>query len=339
MMFTYRQLAHYPWLQPLWQQFLHTWRQKKANALLLSGRSGVGKNVLLRLMAQAFLCEQPSHAEPCSECRACQLHQATQHPDYLEIAPEPTKHIIIDQVRTITEYTIRKSTHGGVRVIAILSAEMLNENAANALLKILEEPLENCFFLLTTNAYYRLLPTIISRTQRIMVPSPTENDLHNWIMQQTTDMNDDVRAMTIDASHNSMQALRTFCTNMQYQRLTECFYSIGKMLAHKQAPLLPNALAQQIKQSPLLVIDIYLWIVAHLVRINMNITSNMLNSVSHKAQTQWHYLATSVHPATLFAYHDTLLKLRAEQLSGLNPNIELALNELLCQWRNAQQIA
>jgi DNA polymerase-3 subunit delta' len=163
------------------QVFGHEWavhslessahRAQLRNAYLFCGVHGIGKRTLARQFAQRLLCQQPN--APCGECRTCKLVALRHHPDVLWVEPVVSGQLIktakigIEAIRELN-YQLNIRPVEAERRIAILSQfETANEAAANALLKTLEEPPGNALFLLTASDEQALLPTILSRCERL----------------------------------------------------------------------------------------------------------------------------------------------------------------------------
>ena len=165
------------------------------HALLLSGPRGIGKLAFARALSQALLCETPtSEGGACGTCSACLWFDAGTHPDYRQVEPalvesdteEVAKKttISVEQVRALADFVNISSHRGGAKVIVIEPAEALNVNAANALLKSLEEPPPGTFFLLVSHRPHQLLPTIRSRCQSIALRAPDRAAAAAWLAQQ-----------------------------------------------------------------------------------------------------------------------------------------------------------
>lgn len=184
----------YTWHQAAWQQLSTHWHNQP-NAWLFAGKENTGKTAFARVLAQALLCEdvQDNH-EPCGVCPSCHLFAQNAHPDFYELTPEEPDaeasarkllNIKIDAVREILEPLTQSSLRGGRRVVLIHPAESMNVQAANALLKMLEEPPEAVIFLLVTHNRDRLLPTIKSRCRTFVLPAPNHAEaLHHLQTQQ-----------------------------------------------------------------------------------------------------------------------------------------------------------
>src|SRR5512137_1693829 len=136
-----------------------------AHAYLFSGIEGIGKFTVAVAFAKALNCH--THADDsCDNCVACRKIEKRLHPDVFFV--EPDKNIIkIEQVRDIQKKIIFKPMEGRNKVVIIDQAEKLNLHAANCLLKTLEEPPDDTVIILVAHTAMALLPTIVSRCQRI----------------------------------------------------------------------------------------------------------------------------------------------------------------------------
>ena len=185
----------YPWHESAWRQLAAQWGNRP-NAWLLTGRRDTGKTAFARHLAQALLCEQPqAEHQPCGNCPSCHLFAQGSHPDYYELAPElPAEgesarkllQIKIDAVRAVLSPLLQSSVRGGLRVVLVQPAETMNTQAANALLKMLEEPPESVVFLLVTHSKDRLLPTIKSRCRPFLLPAPSAEEALGYLKTQNT---------------------------------------------------------------------------------------------------------------------------------------------------------
>lgn len=145
------------------------------HAYLFAGPEGVGKGLAAQGLAEALLCASPApDGDACGACGACRRAAHRQHPD-LHVVERRTKgnttererQIKIDQVRELQRSLSFKSYEGARRVVLILEPEKMNPATANALLKTLEEPGADTHFVLVSAEAHRLLPTVISRCQRV----------------------------------------------------------------------------------------------------------------------------------------------------------------------------
>lgn len=179
----------YPWLQADWQRLVQRAQDHRLpHALLIAGPQGLGKLALAEHFARYLLCDAPRGDQPCGECRGCKLLAAGSHPDYQRLAPEePGKAIKVDQVRQFADFTALTPQYGGYKLAIIEPAEQLNRNAANSLLKTLEEPAGPTIMLLVSATPHRLPATIRSRCQLLPVTAPAPSVALAWLAQQGLD--------------------------------------------------------------------------------------------------------------------------------------------------------
>ena len=140
------------------------------NKILLSGKKGVGKSTLAYHIINCILSENEDFKYDQnkliinSENRSYKLIENNSHPNfYLIDLIDEKKTIDIDQIRKMISYSYKSSFNNLPRFVLIDNIENLNKNSVNALLKIIEEPNENIFFILIHNNQKKILPTLKSR--------------------------------------------------------------------------------------------------------------------------------------------------------------------------------
>lgn len=149
-------------------------RQQLAHAYLFCGPRGTGKTSVAKIFAQGINCEHPDKA-PCGECSICQSFEAGNHPDIIEI--DAASNNGVDEIRDLIEKTKYAPLELTYKVYIIDEVHMLTSGAFNALLKTLEEPPEHVVFILATTEVHKVLPTIISRTQRYDFERVSQQDI------------------------------------------------------------------------------------------------------------------------------------------------------------------
>lgn len=160
---------------------------KAAHSLLFSGPEGIGKRLAALAFARALNCAAVSEGDACGECADCAGMESGTHPNLIEIWPtvkvkeneyenalDGEGLVRIHQVRDI-QNVIKYRVESGKKAVIVNFAEKLMPQAANAFLKTLEEPPPDTVIILLTSAASALLPTILSRCQRINFrPLPDE---------------------------------------------------------------------------------------------------------------------------------------------------------------------
>lgn len=138
---------------------------KLPHALLFTGPAGIGKSLTAKLLAGGILCTD-NHGKPCGQCQSCLLYDRSAHPDFTLIRPDGAT-IKIDQIRAVQHFASLAPSISPGRVCLIEDAELMTVQAANSLLKLLEEPPPGFVFILVAGTLKPLLPTILSRCRQI----------------------------------------------------------------------------------------------------------------------------------------------------------------------------
>ncbi|MCB1735927.1 MAG: DNA polymerase III subunit delta' [Gammaproteobacteria bacterium] len=178
------------------------------HALLIHGPRGVGKALLAEHLIRGLFCKTPdAQGHACGECAPCKLYLAGNHPDARLVEPEiehrqfaPYLHAIaqddpdrkadtprkqrlisIGQIRQLNEFLVTKSQFGGWRIGVIAPAEAMNVNAANSLLKTLEEPGGSTLLMLLSERPSALPATVRSRCRSLSIPAPAHAEAGAWL--------------------------------------------------------------------------------------------------------------------------------------------------------------
>lgn len=168
-----------PWLQPLYQRLSSLYdKGALSHALLLVGPEGVGQSELAMSVAATILCSKSGGA--CGNCHACQLCDALSHPD-MHILDGREEGIKVDAIRSLVRQVSQTPQIGRSKVVVIHQAEAMNSNAANALLKGLEEPPPDTYFVLTSNQAAGLIATIRSRCLMMTLDRPDIHQVEDWL--------------------------------------------------------------------------------------------------------------------------------------------------------------
>ncbi|PWL43641.1 MAG: DNA polymerase III subunit delta' [Clostridiales bacterium] len=156
------------------------------HAYLLHGTKGTGKRMLARIFAQAILCRGENR--PCKTCSACLKVEKGVHPDLVMVQkPEGKANILVDQVRSLREQVYIRPNESEYRVVIIEESESMNLSAANALLKVLEEPPGYVVFILTANNISALPETIASRCLCLEMQEVSLYQAEKWLISHYPD--------------------------------------------------------------------------------------------------------------------------------------------------------
>ena len=182
-----------PWQEAIWSRLCERQAQDRLpHALLFTGPDGVGKRALAMAFIQATLCDRARGANPaCGQCNPCRQVLAGSHPDLRIVEPDEegkTFTLKVDQIRELVRFMVLKSQYGGSRFALIDPADAMNENAAIALLKTLEEPGPDSVLILLSALPGKLPATIRSRCQAVAFPVPEAGLVLPWLRQRSDDL-------------------------------------------------------------------------------------------------------------------------------------------------------
>lgn len=156
------------------------------HSYLFVGIEGIGKSLFAKEFAQAILCSS-NKEQPCKACKSCLEFQGESHPDFLVIEPEDGKSIKIEQIRYLQEKIAEKPVTSNKKVYIIKECDMMTREAANSLLKTLEEPPIYATIILITDNESKLLATIKSRCTKIVFNSLSEEDIKKYFQNNYSD--------------------------------------------------------------------------------------------------------------------------------------------------------
>ena len=211
--------AIYPWQREQWQ-YLHRLiaADSLPHALLITGPAGVGKKLFANQLCATLLCSQSSeHNVACGKCKYCQLFNANTYPDFTRIAPEEVDNAIsVDEIRELIERVNLTRHYDNYKIALIESADNMNNNAANALLKTLEEPPNDTLIILVCDKSQSLPATIISRCQSVVLDIPSTEDALVWLNNRADDV--EWQPLLAVAQGAPLQALTLHTTDLLQQR-------------------------------------------------------------------------------------------------------------------------
>ena len=173
----------YPWLVDDYKKLIKLTANNKVQAMLIYGQVGIGVDNLVDYWCRFLFCDNPiDNNLPCNRCNSCVLYTNGTHPDYFKLVPlENEKNISVNSIRNMIEF-ISLSTHcSKYKIVQIDNSDLLNKNSSNALLKILEMPPNYAIFIIKSNNIKKILPTILSRCNKINLKRPDKNIAYNFL--------------------------------------------------------------------------------------------------------------------------------------------------------------
>lgn len=154
------------------------------HAILIEGDNGTGRHTLMHFLSKAAVCDGEN--SPCGNCRGCHLAKTGTHPDITVVSPEDgKKNITVAQIRALRTEAYVKPHMAVRRVFVIDKADSMNEQAQNALLKVLEEPPGDIVFILIAESAAALLDTIISRCTVLSLMPPEISESVEYLRKNT----------------------------------------------------------------------------------------------------------------------------------------------------------
>nr|WP_256737486.1 DNA polymerase III subunit delta' [Pseudomonas sp. dw_358] len=303
-------------------------RTQHAHAYLLHGPRGIGKRALAERLMALLLCQRPGQ-QACGQCKSCLLLAAGSHPDNYILEPEEEdKAIKVDQVRDLVSFIVQTAQMGGRKVVLIEPVEAMNLNAANALLKSLEEPNGNTVLLLVSHQPSRLLPTVKSRCVQQACPLPSAQMSADWLAQALPASTPEQRGELLTlAAGSPLTALKLNGQGVLEQRVL-VVEGVKKLLKQQQTP---TQLAEAWNALPLLLLfDWFCDWSSLILRYQLTQDEDGLGlSDMHKVLQ---YLAQKASQSKVLSLQDWILAQRQKVLSKANLNRVLLLEALLVSW-------
>ena len=316
----------YPWQDALWQQLAG--RTQHAHAYLLHGPVGIGKRALAERLMARLLCQRPDGLDACGTCKSCMLLHAGSHPDNYVLEPEEAdKAIKVDQVRDLVSFVVQTAQLGGRKVVLIEPVESMNINAANALLKSLEEPSGETVLLLVSHQPSRLLPTIKSRCVQQACPLPSEALSLQWLARALPDCGEEERVELLTLAAGSPLAAVSLHTQGAREQRAQVVEGVKKLLKQQQSP---TQLAESWNAIPLLLLfDWFCDWSSLILRYQLSEDEQGLGLADMRKVVQ--YLAQKSTQGKVLDIQDWILAHRQKVLSKANLNRVLLLEALLVQ--------
>lgn len=321
-----------PWQQQSWEH-LHSYVTQKRipQALLISGNKGLGKQQLAHQFAIALLCAKPmADGLACGQCSSCHLVKAKTHPDLILLEPEePGKGIGIAQIRNLITRLTLKPQFETYRMVIVSPAERMNNAAANAFLKCLEEPTERTCIILITEKPAKLPATIMSRCQKLALTTPDKTTVVKWLGETlqkkapptpllfgNVALAQGAPLLALDYVNDNSLTLRNDCF--------EKWLSIAKQLGS------PVSVAENWYKLP--AAPLIFWMTSWIIDlIKCFYSANVENSYNPDLSNQLQELTQQLELKGLYKLYDLLLAARERLDTQINK--QLLFEEILIDWQ------
>ncbi len=345
-----------PWHSTAWAALTKSF-DRIAHATLLTGSPGVGKFQFASRLAMALLCDA-AKSQPCGECRGCHLFAAATHPDlhvitselmlnsiapsmlayshrYLDDERTRSKrktvrpNILISQVRALIEQANTASHISKNKVFLIAPIDAMTDSASNSLLKVLEEPAQDNFFILITENVQILLPTIASRCQTLHLSDPDANQSRQWLSVQG--LRDQEINSIIASQKSPLLGLRMFRNNVlkNSEKLNELVITALKSANNFDMLSLVNLAMEAGENESLLTLQ---QLIVGLVKSNL--TSN---SQPMYGNSNFESIAESLDVCKMLLLYDHIGKVRQEMRDG-SLDRKLTVEDVLLAFENIGRV-
>lgn len=232
-------MTHYPWHHRLDTQLSAAFEQGRGHhALLFKTELGLDTTRFLLDFAAKILCR---HGTACAECKSCLLWQSGNHPDFHLIEPIENRDIGVDQIRELTAKLQQFAQQGGNIVVLVKGVERLTESAANALLKTLEEPHDNVYFLLEAPLQAPIPATIQSRCQTWLINAPSQVEALAWLAQECPTFSSEELAIALRLNHRRPLFCKVFLENNRLPQRKTFLQTFWKFFKSRDVWLLLSA--------------------------------------------------------------------------------------------------
>lgn len=316
----------FPWHEKINQQLSNYISfDRLPHALLFVGPEGLGKKQFALDFAKKLLCGKSN--APCNDCHACHLYHAASHPDLIVITPEGNSQTIkVDQIRAAIQ-SMNETTLQSTRVVIIHPANKININAANALLKTLEEPASNNIIILISDQNLKIPATILSRCAKIFFKKPDRATALSWLELELKERSMNLELLLNLANGYPLKA--KMLAENEIFAIRENLYKGLETLTKKNPNPLQYALEYQ-GYDLQLVIQLVLLFLQDMMRIKFANETHQLINIDYKDRIR--QIAEIFSNQKLLNYLDFIKKIYGYALLNINLNRQLLLEDLFIRW-------
>jgi DNA polymerase III subunit delta' len=326
---------HLPWHGSQWRILQNRSEQDQLpHALLLTGHQGVGKELFAKQFASYLLCSDFDVAEgqACGVCKNCQLIKAGNYSDWLNVFPEEKGRAIkVDQIRAVASFVSKTAQLGGYKIIIVRPADSMNINAANALLKTLEEPSPKTLIMLITHRLMVLPATVRSRCQIVSFGIPDRQKAIEWLQHTEefvgNDLSDAQINLLFSLANNAPLKVLELIENNELSFREEIFQQWFKF-AKGELSLVELSSKWQKLDLVRVLNHLRSWVM-DMIHIRQLDQKNIINQ---DVESSLKELALSYEVQKFYKYHDELNQALRWLLGQANLNPQLLIEGLLIKW-------
>ena len=325
----------FPWQSAHWRRLDRLrLNNQLAHAYLISGSAGLGLLLFVEKFAQLLLCAKSTEGRACGECKECVLIEKASHPDLYRVRPQAASRVVkVEQIRKASEFLAMTSHSGGPKIVIIEQSHQMNLNAANAMLKTLEEPNPESYLFLVTESSGAMMATIRSRCQRLQFDVPRFEDSLEWLRNQLLDNEDEVKLLVAgdnlplralelaksDAYEVQQSFIADICDLLVGQKsIRHCVLKAAKLGEQVAIGYMLNVTIQTVKSA-----------VKGSTETSMECPPPITHLVHALRRTERN---RKVQVEGLLNFYQSALEGRKQLASSSNPNPQLIMESLLQQW-------
>lgn len=299
---------------------------RMAHAYLFLGAEGSGQVETANYFAKAILCESKGE-RPCGDCIQCRRFESGNHPDLIVMVPDGNA-IKIAQVRELQKAFSLKSMEGASKVYIIHQADRMTVEAANSLLKFLEEPTSPVVAVLLAESKTKLLPTIISRCQVIQFPRRPVGVVAEQLQGEGFPAS---RARFLAYVKQSLGAAKELAAEERFAEILTLVVQLTEEVAARRNNALFTLQEKVFKQNwQSHEIDALLDALSWWYRDVLHVRLGMESQVAADAHLErYRQQAMSIGPEQVLSMIDTILKTKKRLQS--NANVQLSLEHMILQ--------
>jgi DNA polymerase-3 subunit delta' len=275
-----------------------------------------------------MLCHQPEKQDQkeqaCGKCKSCLLRISGNHPDLKVVERlEKKKNISIDQVREIGEFLAKQAQLNGYRCVVVNAAEEMSESAANALLKVLEEPGDRCLLILISSRAGALKSTIKSRCQHLYFHVPNSDASLRWLspLVASQEQAKTLLAITGGAPLKALQA-------QQWAWLGQREVIAKQLLLLRLKRVEPLVVAKSLQEVP--TEELLLWLhqwALDWVKLSQNLVIDNQDLLPIFGE-----IISTLRTESIFLFSEEVFANYLLLAQGGNPNILLMMESLTIYW-------